>query len=69
MAKGNNTADNLNRGRLIVKCPATNCGKDMEMVKVKGGTTNGMFLVCQSCGNKMKYTKGLYKNHEHYIKL
>ena len=69
MAKGNNTAENINRGKLTVKCPATNCGKDMELVKVKGTSTNGMFLVCPSCGNRMKYTKGLYKNYEHYIKL
>jgi hypothetical protein len=69
MAKGNNTAENTNRGRLTVKCPAKSCNKDMELVKVKGQATNGMFLVCPSCGNRMKYTKGLYKNYDHYIKL
>lgn len=69
MAKGNNTAENLNRGRLIVKCPSKSCGNDMELVKVKGAEQNGMFLVCGTCGNKLKYTKGIYKNFEHYIKL
>jgi hypothetical protein len=69
MAKGNNTAENANRGKLTVKCPATNCGKDMELVKVKGLSASGMFLVCSACGNRIKYTKGVYKNYEHYIKL
>lgn len=69
MAKGNNTAENTNRGRLIVKCPNKSCSQDMELVKVKGPAQNGMFLICQACGNKLKYTKGLYKNYEHYIKL
>lgn len=69
MAKGNNTAENVNRGRLTVKCPAKNCGKDMELTKVKGSSGNGMYLVCPSCGNRIKYTQGVYKNFEHYIKL
>lgn len=69
MAKGNNTAENANRGRLTVKCPSPSCGKDMELVKIKGAGNNGMFLVCPTCGNKTKYSKGLYKNYEHYIKL
>jgi DNA-directed RNA polymerase subunit RPC12/RpoP len=69
MAKGNNTADNANRGKLTVRCSNENCGKDMELIKVKGCSGNGMYLVCPSCGNRIKYTKGIYKNYEHYIKL
>ncbi|MCX6112840.1 MAG: hypothetical protein NTY22_06120 [Proteobacteria bacterium] len=46
MAKGNNTADNMNRGKLTVKCPAEGCGKDMELVKAKGIGDSGMFLIC-----------------------
>ena len=69
MAKGNNTADNMNRGKLTVKCPAEGCGKDMELVKAKGIGDSGMFLICPACGNRIKYTKGAYKNHEHHTKL
>ena len=68
MAKGNNTADNINRGKLTIKCPATNCGKDMEFVKVKGAAS-GMYLVCAACGNRIKYSKGVYKNYEYYTKI
>lgn len=63
--KGNNTANNENRGKLTMKC--AKCNKDMQMVKVKGVGNNGMFLVCE-CGGRVKYAKGLYKNFEHYIK-
>lgn len=69
MAKGNNTSENMNRGKLTVKCPAANCGKDMELVKVKGVGETGMFLVCAACGNRLKYTKGIYKNYQYYTKL
>ena len=50
MGKGNNTAENLNRGKLPVKCPAINCGKDMELVKAKGTGWWHVF-VCPTCGN------------------
>jgi hypothetical protein len=63
--KGNNTADNLNRGKLTCKC--LKCNKDMELVKVKGIGANGMYLVCE-CGERTQYTKGLYKEFQHYIK-
>jgi hypothetical protein len=69
MAKGNNTSENVNRGKLTVKCPATNCGKDMEIVKVKGSADAGMYLVCAACGNRIKYSKGVYKNYQYYTKL
>lgn len=67
MAKGNNTAENQNRGRLIVKCPKDN--SDMDLVKVKGASNSGMYLVCTQCGNRIKYVKGIYKNYEHYTKI
>ncbi len=69
MGKGNNTAENMNRGKLTVKCPAANCGKDMELVKAKGASGGGMYLVCPTCGNRIKYTKGVYKNYEYYTKI
>jgi len=69
MGKGNNTADNINRGKLTVKCPATSCGKDMELIKAKGASGGGMYLVCHTCGNRIKYTKGIYKNYEYYNKI
>lgn len=63
--KGNNTANNENRGKLTMKCGK--CHKDMELVKVKGMGGNGMYLVCE-CGERVKYTKGMYQEFEHYIK-
>jgi len=63
------TAENVNRGRLVVKCPAEKCGKDMELTKVKGASAGGMYLVCAACGNKIKYAKGVYKNYEYYTKV
>ena len=68
MAKAK-TAENINRGRLIVKCPAEKCGKDMELTMVKGASDGGMYLVCTTCGNRIRYSKGVYKNYEYYTKI
>ena len=69
MAKGNNTVDNVKRGKLTVKCPTTNCGNDMELVQVRGGVANGMYLVCPQCSNRIKHSQGIYRNYEYYSKL
>lgn len=65
MAKGNNTSENENRGKLTCKCPT--CKGDMELIKNMGMGPLGMYLVC-SCGNRIKYTRGLYKEFTYYRK-
>jgi hypothetical protein len=65
MAKGNNTAQNENRGRLTVRCP--DCTKDMELVRVVAGGDKGMYLVC-SCGTRIKHIKGLHRRYDSYMK-